>query len=433
MARIDNMEQQIHGKTRASTSTTTSSKVEQLETRFGVLHKDYPIMLAKGNQQQAQWTGVVTGIAISMLENDMVDAVVCIASDGNGNDNENDNENENGNGNNQLQLQPRPILAKTVQEVLRGRGVKPSLAPSLRVLDEIKQDPSIKRLLFCGVGCAVQAFRAKDVQDTLGLDKVYVLGTNCADNSPSVAASMDFIQSGLRVDVNGKANANGNANGNANVKGYEFMQDFQVHVKKSNGSYEKIPYFSLPGQIARSSIADSCLACFDYTNALADVVVGYMGAPLDADGTMDSSLQTLTIRNDLGKEMVDAAIQSGRLSLHGEALGTGSWQDFAVQTVASDGIVTEILGGQAKEEGMPRFLGNIMAKIVTAIGPKGINFASYSIDYHLLRNYLHVIDVWGEERAESSMPQYAKDIVREYLANNKTFRKLKESILASKQ
>jgi len=44
---------------------------------------------------------------------------------------------------------------------------------------------------------------------------------------------------------------------------------------------------------------------------------------------------------------------------------------------------------------MPRFLGNVMAKIVTAIGPKGINFVIYSIDFHLLRNHLHVIVKMG--------------------------------------
>ena len=77
----------------------------------------------------------------------LVDAVVCIASDTN-----NQTIGEEG----KQWSQPTPILARTAQDVLRGRGVKPSLAPSLRVLDEIKQDESIKKLLFCGMGCAVQ-------------------------------------------------------------------------------------------------------------------------------------------------------------------------------------------------------------------------------------------------------------------------------------
>lgn len=84
-----------------------------------------------------------------------------------------------------------------------------ALAPSLNVLDEIKADKSIHRLLFCGVGCAVQAFRA--IQDDLNLEKVYVLGTNCVDNSPTPNAAKNFIDNGLNVD-------------SSSVRGYEFMQ-----------------------------------------------------------------------------------------------------------------------------------------------------------------------------------------------------------------
>jgi coenzyme F420-reducing hydrogenase beta subunit len=74
-----------------------------------------------------------------MLESGKVDAVVCIA-----------------NGKDGKWSSSEPILAKTPEDVMRGRGVKPALAPSLRVLDDIRNDKSIKKLLFCGVGCAVQ-------------------------------------------------------------------------------------------------------------------------------------------------------------------------------------------------------------------------------------------------------------------------------------
>lgn len=460
MARIDSLERDVHGRSRLDRTSSSGSgsgngdakgvtrsnnnkEEENLETRFGVLHPEHPIWLAKGTQQNAQWTGVVTSIAIAMLERQMVDAVVCIASNSHDLQNKNDeetrsDENENFNDSppsSSSFLEPKPILAKTVDEILLGRGVKPSLAPSLKVLDEIKQDPTIRKLLFCGVGCAVQAFRSPEVQMDLGLEKVYVLGTNCADNSPTPSATRDFIVSGLNVDEKEMSS----------VKGYEFMQDFQVHVKKQTMNddsysstttrtyYEKIPYFSLPGKIARSSIASSCLSCFDYTNALADVVVGYMGAPLDADGAMDKALQTLTVRNGMGKEMVDVAIQAGRLKLYGEAPGKGPWQEFAVQTVSSDGIVAGMVGKQPKEAGMPRFVGKIMAKIITEVGPKGLNFAAYSIDYHILRNYLYVLDQWGEERAEAMMPQYSRNIVADYLSASKTFQELKDSIVAKKK
>ena len=49
---------------------------------------------------------------------------------------------------------------------------------------------------------------------------------------------------------------------------------------------------------------------------------------------------------------------------------------------------------------MPWLLGNNMAKIVTEVGPKGLNFASYSVDFHITQNYIYVVDQWVEERAE---------------------------------
>lgn len=32
------------------------------------------------------------------------------------------------------------------------------------------------------------------------------------------------------------------------------------------------------------------------------------------------------------------------------------------------------------------------------IGPKGLEFARYSLDYHTIRNYLHVNRAWGKQR-----------------------------------
>ena len=266
------------------------------------------------------------------------------------------------------------------------------MAPSLKVLDELKESTDIKKLLFCGVGCAVQAFRA--VQDELDLDEVYVLGTNCADNSPSPKDASEFIRQGVPEMTNKK------------IKGYEFMSDFNVHVKyiSANGDidYEKKPYFCLPGDVSEFAIAQSCLACFDYTNSLADVVIGYMGAPLGSE--MDNSYQTITIRNSRGEKMIQSALNAGRLNLESQAKGKGKHEPFTMATVSSDNLVQKMVGGEIKTQGMPRIMGNILAALMTTVGPKGVSFARYSIDYHLLRNYLHCLDFYGEETANKMLP-----------------------------
>jgi len=265
------------------------------------------------------------------------------------------------------------------------------------------------------------AFRS--VQDKLGLDEVFVLGTNCADNSPTPKAAQEFLREGLKVDE-------------TKVQGYEFMQDFRVHVKMEKNTpddYIKKPYFCLPGKVAEGAIAKSCLACFDYTNALADVVVGYMGAPLVGGARMDKSFQTIAVRNTRGERMIDVALQSGRIQFGDIAGGSGAHEKMASATVAADSIVLAMAGGEVKQEGMPVLVGEIMAMALTKIGPKGMNFARYSIDYHILRNYLHVLMEWGEERAQYAIPIYAKNIIKKYLDNDKTFADLKEKIVLRRQ
>lgn len=402
---IDGMEETIHGRRRNINDIvwedSSSNNGLADEARFGVMKS--PMMLAKGKGiVNAQWTGVVSGIAVSMLESKMVDAVVCIASK--------DEQDKDG------WSYPKPILARTVEQVMKGRGVKPALAPSLKVLDELKENSDIKRLLFCGVGCAVQAFRA--VQDELDLNEVYVLGTNCADNSPSPKDASEFIRQGVPEMTNKK------------IKGYEFMSDFKVHVKYegANGDidYEKKPYFCLPGDVSEFAIAQSCLSCFDCSNSLADVVVGYMGAPLDSE--MDKSYQTVTIRNSRGEKMIQSALNAGRLDIGPNATGKGKHEPFTMATVSSDNLVQKMVGGKMKSQGMPRILGNILAALMTTVGPKGVSFARYSIDYHLLRNYLHCLDFYGEETANKILPEYSTAIVRRYCDENDEFRKLVESI-----
>lgn len=47
----------------------------------------------------------------------------------------------------------------------------------------------IKKLLFIGVGCAVQALRS--VEQHLGLEELYIMGTNCTDNGTTVRGMVE--------------------------------------------------------------------------------------------------------------------------------------------------------------------------------------------------------------------------------------------------
>jgi 7-hydroxymethyl chlorophyll a reductase len=149
--RIPAAEARVHGRQRS---------LEGDELHFGV-HTEMLYARAVPPVLGAQWTGIVTSIALALLRSGAVDGVVCCGSD------------------DANALKPRPMLALTEEDIMASRGVKPMLSPSLNVLAEVEAR-GIKRLLFIGVGCAVQALRA--VEPHLGLDALYVMGTNCTDN-----------------------------------------------------------------------------------------------------------------------------------------------------------------------------------------------------------------------------------------------------------
>jgi 7-hydroxymethyl chlorophyll a reductase len=259
MSRIESLEPVVHGRGR---------KADSLQDTYFGVHQEQLYARKLKPVEGAQWTGIVTTIAIEMLKSNMVEAVVCVQSDP------------------EDRLSPRPVLARTPEEVLAARGVKPTLSPNLNTLELIEAS-GVKRLLFCGVGCQVQALRS--VEQHLNLEKLYVLGTNCVDNG-----TRDGLDKFLKAASKEPET----------VLHYEFMQDYKVQLKHLDGHIEEVPYFSLPANDLVDVIAPSCYSCFDYTNALADLVIGYMGVPKYSGLNMTDHPQYITVRNERGKEML---------------------------------------------------------------------------------------------------------------------------------
>lgn len=304
----------------------------------------------------AQWTGIVSTIAIEMLKHGLVEGVVCVQ-------NQPDD-----------RFGPMPIIATTPEEILAAKVNKPTLSPNLNILEQVEQS-GMKRLLAIGVGCQIQALRA--VQDKIGLEKLYVLGTPCTDNV-SRAGLQKFLETTSRSPET--------------VVYYEFMQDFNVHFKHEDGSTELVPFFGLNTKELKDVFAPSCLSCFDYVNSLADLVVGYMGAPY--------GWQWIVVRNATGKAMLDLV------------------QDLIkTQPVMSKGdrkaAVQQGISAYDKAVTLPVWLARIMGVVIDKIGPKGLEYARFSIDSHFTRNYLFV-KRHHPEKLEQHVPAYAKKIIEQY-------------------
>ncbi|MGF1673857.1 MAG: coenzyme F420 hydrogenase/dehydrogenase beta subunit N-terminal domain-containing protein, partial [Rivularia sp. (in: cyanobacteria)] len=69
----------------------------------------------------AQWTGIVSSIAIEMLNRGIVEGVVCV---------QNTKEDR---------FQPMPVIARTPEEILAAKVNKPTLSPNLSVLEQVEK------------------------------------------------------------------------------------------------------------------------------------------------------------------------------------------------------------------------------------------------------------------------------------------------------
>ncbi|MGD1913231.1 MAG: Coenzyme F420 hydrogenase/dehydrogenase, beta subunit C-terminal domain [Rivularia sp. (in: cyanobacteria)] len=347
-----------------------NQQIEELEEQSHLRSRnpDNPDELYFGVQQEmmaarkkepipgAQWTGIVSTIAIEMLERGIVEGVVCV---------QNTKEDR---------FQPMPVIARTAEEILAARVNKPTLSPNLSVLEQVEKS-GMKRLLVIGVGCQIQALRA--VEKQLGLEKLYVLGTPCVDNVTRAGLQKFLETTSKSPDT---------------VVHYEFMQDFRVHFKHEDGSTETVPFFGLKTNKLKDVFAPSCMSCFDYVNSLADIVVGYMGAPF--------GWQWIVVRNDRGKEMLELV----KDQINTQAvMSQGNRQAAVQQSIpAYDKGVTH-----------PMWAAKLMGVVIEKIGPKGLEYARFSIDSHFTRNYLYTKRN-HPEKLEKHVPEFAKRIVEQY-------------------
>lgn len=344
---VAELEEQVHGRSR---------NLEEPDDWYFGVRQDMMAARKKEPIPGAQWTGIVSSIAIEMLTRGLVEGVVCVQNS------ETD------------RFQPQPVIARTPEEILAARVNKPTLSPNLSILEQIEAS-GMKRLLAIGVGCQIQALRAVEAQ--LGLEKLYVLGTPCVDNVTR-AGLQKFLDTTSRSP--------------STVVYYEFMQDFRVHFKHEDGSTETVPFFGLNTKELKDVFAPSCMSCFDYVNSLADLVVGYMGAPF--------GWQWIVVRNDRGQAMLDLV------------------QDqIETQPVTSDGdrrqAVQQSIPAYDKGVTLPMWAAKLMGVVIERIGPKGLEYARFSIDSHFTRNYLYVKRN-HPEKLEDHVPNYAKRIVAQY-------------------
>ncbi|WP_038023317.1 Coenzyme F420 hydrogenase/dehydrogenase, beta subunit C-terminal domain [Synechococcus sp. RS9916] len=344
---FEGMERRYHGRSRDLDN--------EDELYFGVQQR---MLTARLRQpiEGAQWTGIVSHLGVQALKTGLVDAVLCVQQSPDD------------------RFTPMPVLARTPEEVMAARVNKPTLSNNLSVLEQLPGS-GIKRLLAIGVGCQIQALRS--VQDTLPLDELYVLGLPCVDN---------VSREGLNTFLNSASDSPDT------VVHYEFMQDFRIHFRHRDGREETVPFFGLDTPKLKDVFAPSCLSCFDYTNAGADLVVGYMGA--------EFGRQWLVVRNARGAQLlklVEADLDTASVTSRGD-------RRAAVQ---------QGIDAYDKALKLPMWVAEAVGWVVQRIGPKGLEYGRFSIDSHFTRNALWVRRNHSDQYTRH-LPAFARKIVERY-------------------
>ena len=347
---------------------------DPVEMRFGITAERFTAQL-KNPVSESQWSGIITRIAMRALEEKLVEGVVSLHRS-------TDNV-----------FFSIPVLARNSDEVYATRGNKPVLSPVLQSLQNAYR-LGMKKVLVIGAACHLHTLR--DFQERFAYLKemeLLTIGIPCVDN---VARSQwPWILKRMTKSP-------------GTARHMEFMQDFRSHIRHEDGHVEKIPFFSLPEELSNPGIFPAaCMSCFDYLNSLADITVGYIGAEL----LPDKKRQWILVRTDTGKRLLK--LIEHELDRFPES---GRWECSSFIKNTSSRIIESMKNvnkAYSTKRRIPVAAGHILAGVLGMIGPKGIGFAHYSVDFHLIRHYYYV-KFRNPDRLKKLVPRHVPVILAEY-------------------
>jgi len=328
------LERQVHGRER--------DPALPDELHFGPIRR---MLRARMRQpaEGAQWTGIATGIGERLLARGDVDAVLAVAPDPSD------------------RWRPVPVLVTRAEDMAQCRGMRMGYAPLLALLEPAVAQ-GYRRLAVIGIPCQVYALRA--LEQELGIEKLYVIGTPCSDNT-TTARFHDFLDL-LAAQIGRDP---------AEVSYLEFRADYRVELRFDDGGQTTVPFLALPiSKLPPDFFPLTCRTCVDYTNVLADITVGYMGG---------EGQQWLIARNARGEALIE---------LLGDALETAEPGTAGKRQGSVKGFIANVAraAGGLPLRRMPDWLRPVVSWLMPRIGPRGLEFARTRVEMKAAETVLHL-------------------------------------------
>jgi coenzyme F420 hydrogenase subunit beta len=178
----------------------------------------------------------------------------------------------------------------------------------------------------------------------------------------------------------------------------EFLSDFRVEVRFDDGRVEFIPFMQLPiSQLPSDFFPVTCRACFDYTNSLSDLTVGYMAGEGE---------QWLIVRTARGEELM--ALIADELAL--SAPGSAGDRTGAVRTFVK--VLERSVGGLPVRRA-PKWVRPLIGWAQRRFGPKGLEFARTRVEMKMAEGIL-TLRQQRPHRMKRMIPSFAWDLVSRY-------------------
>jgi coenzyme F420 hydrogenase subunit beta len=324
------LETKVHGRARNASRTD--------EVYFGPFRRMVRARLASP-LSGAQWTGITTRLGERLLETGAVDAILTLAADP------------------ADRWRGVPVIVTKAEGMAQARGMRMGYAPLLALLEPARA-AGHKRVGIIGIPCQVHALRA--LEESLGFERLYVIGTPCSDNT-TTAKFHEFLAL-LDEDPD-------------SIVYLEFRADYHVELRFADGRERLIPFLQLPiSQLAPDFFPLTCRTCVDYTNVLADVTVGYMAGQGD---------QWLIVRNERGKELV--ALLGDEVKT--EPLGNAGKRAGPVRGFIAN--VERAAGGLPLRR-MPDWVRPIVSWVMPRFGPRGLEFARTRLEMKAAETVIHL-------------------------------------------
>jgi coenzyme F420 hydrogenase subunit beta len=277
-----------------------------------------------------------------------------------------------------------PTLITRAQDMVKCRGMRMGYAPLLALLEPALAQ-GFKRLAVIGIPCQVYALRA--LEKELGFEKLYVIGTPCSDNT-TTERFHEFLEL-IAKETNDDPQS---------ISYLEFRADYHVELRYDDGRKRAVPFLQLPlSQLPPDFFPMTCRTCVDYTNALSDITVGYMGG---------EGKQWLVVRNPRGEELLGLLGDEVQLS----QLGSAGKRQGPVKGFMAN--VERAAGGLPLRR-MPNWLRPIVGWLMPKIGPRGLEFARARVEMKAAETIIHLRRE-KPQRLKTMVPSHVWKLMKPY-------------------